>query len=91
MNHVFTLGQIEALAKFAADNGRNWKSRVRAEWERSYCNSEMLQLRNASGFGPRGLRSITVTDILAIRDICRFKASEELRLQNLFGLPLDTA
>lgn len=86
MNHVFTLDQIEALAAFARENGRTWKMKLRSAWERSDCDSPLLQLRNAGGFGPRGLAWISPTDIRDILQVHRFIASEELRLQNLFAI-----
>lgn len=44
-----------ALDQYAARNGRNWKSKLRAEWQLGTAGQELQELRNASYFGPAGL------------------------------------
>jgi hypothetical protein len=42
------------LEKFATENGRTWKSKLRDAWDRGDAY-DLHYLRNASYFGPRGL------------------------------------
>ena len=52
------LTQIEhlALSKYASENGRDWKAKLRDEWMKGTTTSTLQQLRNASHFGPAGLQ-----------------------------------
>jgi hypothetical protein len=43
------------LQAFAKANGRRWKAELRALWERAAASPVLMQLRNASYFGPAGL------------------------------------
>ena len=48
------------LQAFAATHGRRWKAELRALWERAAASPVLMQLRNASYFGPAGLVAIRV-------------------------------
>ncbi len=50
-----TTEQITALHTFAQENGRRWKSYLRAEWMNATAGPLLMQLRNDPAFGPEGL------------------------------------
>lgn len=45
----------EALRDYARYKGRQWKSKLRLDWERASLTGILQQLRNDPGFGPAGL------------------------------------
>ena len=54
----------KALAKFAKQHGRRWKSALRTVWMNG-CSSPVLQhLRNDPDFGPYGLTKVRPADLL---------------------------
>lgn len=53
MNEHPTTEQMAALRKYAAENGRTWKSQLLTEWERGTATGALQQVRNA--FGPTWL------------------------------------
>lgn len=70
--NTLTAEQIQALVKFAAANGRNWKSELRYCWMQGYHRSvlggastrELQILRNTEGFGPRGLIRFSLKSVV---------------------------
>lgn len=57
MNHL-NRDQAQAILKYANDNGRNWKSALRRDWETGKSFGELQQIRNE--FGPTWLRNLRI-------------------------------
>jgi hypothetical protein len=53
MTKQLTPEQLDALVKYAAENGRAWKAALRHDWETGRSLGELQQIRNA--FGPSWL------------------------------------
>ncbi len=53
----------QALAAFAKENGRLWKSKLRDAWMNGQVEGKLLWLRNARCFGPAGLEKIKTKEL----------------------------
>lgn len=60
LTQVLTADEIIALTSYAAQNGRTWKAALREAWMTASEPGLLQQLRNASYFGPRGLKAFQV-------------------------------
>lgn len=63
-----------ALERYARDHGRHrWKTALRADWANGTLpnnedRSTLQELRNKSGFGPRGLVQYRIRDLLKLKE-----------------------
>lgn len=54
-----------AIAEYAHENGRRWKSRLAIDWENGNCSGVLQEVRNK--LGPSGLAKIRTAAVLAYR------------------------
>lgn len=49
MKNTLTISQLDALQRYAAVNGRTWKSQLLADWTNGHSRGELQVLRNTLG------------------------------------------
>ena len=60
---TLTLAQLDALQRFAAYNGRTWKSQLLTDWTNGHARGELQTLRNT--LGPTWLLRFSLRKALA--------------------------